>query len=171
MPALKAKPEIGSFLTSSSIFPNSEDISAYYNRYLEIFEADPEVPVEEWDRETWNKEILDPILLFEQMSMYSLRMRLMNTTHGFMGMVSRVAEIGDEIWVLRGARVPFALRKLDSRNYRLVGEVYLHGFMNGEVFMRGGMKVEDTVIGSLRISSLRCRNKTPEGTHVAFLPH
>ena len=34
VPALKATPEIGSFLISSSIFPDLEDIAAYYNSTL-----------------------------------------------------------------------------------------------------------------------------------------
>jgi hypothetical protein len=48
-----------------------------------------------------------------------------------------------------GMRVPFALRRLDSGLYRLVGELYFHGYINGEAFMRDGETAEDMVVVSL----------------------
>jgi hypothetical protein len=41
---------------------------------------------------------------------------------------------GDEVWMLRNALVPFILRKEEhGENYTLIGEAYLHGFMQGEM--------------------------------------
>lgn len=145
VPVLEATSEVASFLASSAIFPDFEDIAAYYERFLEILMEDPEVPASEWNREKFHREILDPILSFEQMSMYSLQRRLVITAKGFMGLVSRSGEVGDEVWILRGARVPFILRRLETGTYQLLGEVYLHGYMNGEVFTRDGMNVEESV--------------------------
>lgn len=38
----------------------------------------------------------------------------------------------DEIWILRGARVPFILRAEGGNRYKIVGEAYVHGIMYGE---------------------------------------
>lgn len=41
---------------------------------------------------------------------------------------------GDVCHVFQGARVPFILREAEEQMYKLVGEAYLHGIMNGELF-------------------------------------
>jgi hypothetical protein len=38
----------------------------------------------------------------------------------------------DEIWLLRGARVPFILRRKSDNRYQIIGEAYIHGLMYGE---------------------------------------
>jgi hypothetical protein len=40
---------------------------------------------------------------------------------------------GDVIAVLLGGTVPFLLRE-DGHNYRLIGDCYVHGIMDGELF-------------------------------------
>lgn len=40
----------------------------------------------------------------------------------------------DEIWILRGARVPYILRPVGGARYELIGEAYVHGIMQGEEF-------------------------------------
>jgi hypothetical protein len=56
--------------------------------------------------------------------------RFVITDQGAMGLVPANAQVGDVIMVLYGASVPIALRKL-SISYRLVGECYIHGAMDG----------------------------------------
>jgi hypothetical protein len=58
----------------------------------------------------------------------------MTTKKKFLGVVPVSALEGDQIWVLRGSRVPFVLRLLANGNYKLIGEAYVHGFMRGELF-------------------------------------
>ncbi|TRX97408.1 hypothetical protein FHL15_001686 [Xylaria flabelliformis] len=64
------------------------------------------------------------------------------TEHGYMGLASNGVKVGDEIWLFKGAKVPFILRgpsieETRERNiqgfYELVAESYLHGAMNGEL--------------------------------------
>ncbi|KAI0549473.1 heterokaryon incompatibility protein-domain-containing protein [Xylaria curta] len=64
------------------------------------------------------------------------------TEHGYMGLAANGVEVGDEIWLFKGANVPFILRGPsieESREwniqglYELVAESYLHGAMNGEL--------------------------------------
>jgi hypothetical protein len=42
-------------------------------------------------------------------------------------------EIGDEIWVIAGLSAPCLLRKVGTGKYKFLGEVYIHGIMNGEL--------------------------------------
>ena len=83
------------------------------------------------------KEIEDRIETFKAAlgtKLYSRR--LYTTSYGRLGMGAQSLAAGDEIWVLRGAEVPFILRRLDQGTFRLVGETFLLGAMNGEVINR-----------------------------------
>lgn len=82
----------------------------------------------------------------------SLRSFLVNqnfiiTRRGHMGIGPRDLEVGDEIWVLFGSRVPFVLRPIaacQAKNslvsFNLVGDCYVHGCMEGEAMagLKGG---------------------------------
>lgn len=57
--------------------------------------------------------------------------RVCITTKGRLGLVPIIAEVGDKIVVLNGGRMPFVMRK-GPQSYRLVGEGYIHGIMDGE---------------------------------------
>ncbi|KAG9203064.1 hypothetical protein G6514_003586 [Epicoccum nigrum] len=71
------------------------------------------------------------------------------TVKGGSGLCFPHARPGDEVWVLAGGRVPFVLQGVDDagedsegdaerlRRRRLVGECYLHGFMDGEAKRMG----------------------------------
>jgi hypothetical protein len=59
---------------------------------------------------------------------------LYRTSRGYLGLGPESMTVGDEIWLLKGAQVPFALRAISNlSSYRLVGETYLHGEMHGEM--------------------------------------
>jgi hypothetical protein len=68
--------------------------------------------------------------------------RLIKTKSGLIGLADNMTRKGDAIAVLYGCTVPLILtgvgNKLleDNQVFRLVGECYLHGFMNGEVYDR-----------------------------------
>lgn len=56
------------------------------------------------------------------------------TGKGHLGMGLQSSQIGDQIWMLKGATVLYTLRLTEEPNeLRLVGETYLHGFMHGEI--------------------------------------
>lgn len=54
---------------------------------------------------------------------------------GYVGLVPKNALLGDNIFVPFGSEVPIIIRKSDERSgcFRLIGECYIHGMMNGEV--------------------------------------
>jgi hypothetical protein len=82
--------------------------------------------------------------------------RLMTTrTRGLLGMAPCRAEKGDQIWVLRGCSIHMILRerKQSTREegvgYEVIGECYLHGYMNGEIMKEvegGKIEVEEIVL-------------------------
>ena len=68
--------------------------------------------------------------------------RFFMTSKGYHGVGHNPLELGDVCAVLRGANIPFILRKAStseqnatmSNHYRLVSESYIRGVMNGEAF-------------------------------------
>ena len=65
--------------------------------------------------------------------------RMMRTKKGLIGTVPRSAAPGDLVCVLYGGQTPFILRR-DVRGtgmYRLVGDAYVHGIMEGEALDMG----------------------------------
>lgn len=64
------------------------------------------------------------------------------TELGFMGCGHLDTQPGDEVWVLRGGRVPFVLRpREDSSEFTFVGQGYVQGIMQGEMFEDGTCKM------------------------------
>ncbi|KAF2670886.1 hypothetical protein BT63DRAFT_423162 [Microthyrium microscopicum] len=62
---------------------------------------------------------------------YRYQLRLMTTREGALGMGPHTASLEDQVWILFGCRVPVVLRPLENW-YKLVGECYIDGYMNGE---------------------------------------
>jgi Heterokaryon incompatibility protein (HET) len=63
-----------------------------------------------------------------------LRQRLYTTSRGYIGLGPLSMEPGDQVCFLYDSTVPFILRPdTVAQQYTLIGETYLHGFMNGEV--------------------------------------
>ena len=56
------------------------------------------------------------------------------TSNGSIAIVPPSTIIGDQIFLIQGAKVPFVLRhRPEDGNYTLIGECYVHGFMHGEM--------------------------------------
>jgi hypothetical protein len=98
-----------------------------------------------------NCPVLTPEEL-ERMSTFENRMRnvktgrrMFSTKEDLLGMGPKSTQEGDEVWVIMGAKVPFILRPVEdemlTRRYRLVGEAFVLGYMDGEA-MQEKRKVE-----------------------------
>lgn len=59
--------------------------------------------------------------------------RLFVSNLSFLGLGPSDSEIGDEVCLLTGSRVPFVIRRLESGEYRVVGECFVFGIMDNEV--------------------------------------
>jgi hypothetical protein len=69
------------------------------------------------------------------MQFTSIGRRVAATKKGYIGIFPPLTEVGDVVCVLEGAPAPFTLRPVDSQEplrYRLVGENFLLGIMDGE---------------------------------------
>lgn len=84
------------------------------------------IPID--DRETGEVESL-----LSSSLQYTKRRRFAMTSRGYYGLVPAKATPGDEIAILKGANYPFVLRA-QGQSWKLVGECYVHGVMNGEAF-------------------------------------
>ena len=62
--------------------------------------------------------------------------KLFGTAKGYLGIGEILLQTGDLVCVLFGAGVPMILRPI-GRSYRVVGECYLHGIMEGEALAEG----------------------------------
>ncbi|KAM0559363.1 hypothetical protein ACHAPJ_004387 [Fusarium lateritium] len=68
-------------------------------------------------------------------------------THGGWFVVGPdIMQIGDLVVVLYGGRTPFLLRRKEGGTWILIGECYVHGMMNGEVFDLEGVQEEEFII-------------------------
>jgi hypothetical protein len=73
-------------------------------------------------------------------------MRVTITDTGVVGMVPRRAEKGDVVVVVKGVTVPLVLRRDRDGRFKVVGQAYFWGFMNGEVFEMQDMEEEEIVL-------------------------
>jgi hypothetical protein len=73
-----------------------------------------------------------------RMALSSFGRQFAVTEHGHMALVVPGVKVGDEICVFSGAATPHALRRSEGDKlrelYRLVGDAYIHGFMDGNWF-------------------------------------
>ncbi len=70
--------------------------------------------------------------------------RMARTQGGLLGLVHDSSQVGDSVWLLQGARVPFVLRRAEPQSeaedgerlerWEVVGDTYMHGVMHGEVW-------------------------------------
>ncbi|KAJ4860016.1 heterokaryon incompatibility protein (HET) domain-containing protein [Trichoderma breve] len=71
---------------------------------------------------------------------YALGRKFFITKKGYFGLGPHKSELGDRVAVLFGSGVPFVLRKCVSatgkRAWKIVGECYVHGIMQGEVIQK-----------------------------------
>ena len=64
------------------------------------------------------------------------RRRLAITAKGYFALVPAESKVGDKVAILKGGKLPLIMRA-KGNVYRLIGESYVHGIMNGEAWDRG----------------------------------
>jgi hypothetical protein len=85
-------------------------------------------------------------MMFAAQGLYGKK--LVTTKNGYVGLGVGAIEPGDKIFILLGSKSPVALRP-SPEGHKVVGEMYLHGIMNGEAMKwleRGKFLLEDVVI-------------------------
>ena len=76
--------------------------------------------------------------------------RLITTERGYVGMALDTVEQGDAVAVILGCSMPMVLRKQAGQTsgnvrWRIIGECYVHGIMNGEA-MGLGVEIQDIIL-------------------------
>ncbi|KAK0634577.1 heterokaryon incompatibility protein-domain-containing protein [Bombardia bombarda] len=64
--------------------------------------------------------------------------RLGSSNKGYLCLLPKTTEVGDQLTLLKGGRVPVILRPRGGGTMEFVGEAYVHGIMNGEAFQEKG---------------------------------
>jgi hypothetical protein len=85
----------------------------------------------------------EPSSLFDDIIDYGARARSLFRTeyNNLLGLAPPLATKGDEVWLLKGANTPHVLRRDKGGHHILIGEAYLHGYMNGEAFTKDNIDV------------------------------
>jgi hypothetical protein len=87
-----------------------------------------------------NNNILNYIALMNSFGVHSVGRNLCVTTGGYLGHVPIGSQTGDRICILFGSAVPFVLREDKDGFFKLVGECYVHGIMDGEAMKERDME-------------------------------
>ncbi|KAF2685937.1 HET-domain-containing protein [Lentithecium fluviatile CBS 122367] len=80
--------------------------------------------------------------IYDRMKNCCVSRRMFITTGGLLGVAPRQAQPGDLVCVFFGGKAPFLLRP-GNRHYRLIGDVYVQGLMEGEVVEKGRYNAHD----------------------------
>lgn len=71
--------------------------------------------------------------------------RFCASSRKYLGWVPGFAQVGDLICIFKGGNVPFVLRHAEGDNYKLIGECYIQGIMNGEALKIGLSETKFTI--------------------------
>jgi hypothetical protein len=75
------------------------------------------------------------------------RSELFRTESGLLRTGPRSVQVGDSVWIVPGVKVPMILRKGERRNhFRIVGNTYVHGCMQGEAFEGGQLEMQEIIL-------------------------
>ncbi|KAK5164246.1 uncharacterized protein LTR77_009940 [Saxophila tyrrhenica] len=131
-----------SYQSSRRFYDQLEAVTSYRNRCWEM-DISPEQPGLQTDENSTALEDATELAGVatawennEQDQRYGRR--FFTSENGRMGWVPMAAKRGDELCVVFGFAIPFAVRKVDAGDgdrYRLLGASYVHQAMDGEIFL------------------------------------
>ena len=67
--------------------------------------------------------------------------KLLITRRGSAGLGPAEAQLGGEIWLIRGFYAPVLLERLENGRYKFVGEAYIQGIMQGQAYVNNDQAV------------------------------
>ncbi|KAK0941427.1 hypothetical protein LTR29_006961 [Friedmanniomyces endolithicus] len=120
----------GSSAAATAIIPSTTELAAH----TELMRARR---VESKDGVPEAKELRGPHDAYQSSFMWVGGRILFVTASGSIGLAPPATKVGDQAWLVSGAKVPFILRPAeDGSHHKLVGEAYVHGYMHGEAVER-----------------------------------
>ncbi|KAK3114756.1 hypothetical protein LTR53_006599 [Teratosphaeriaceae sp. CCFEE 6253] len=110
--------------------PHPEEVAWLRAKWSELYQSESPLPfsvLEDLDsRES-------SATLFASSRRVKADVRVLGITRqGYLCTSAVEMEAGDQVWILRGGGTPFLLRPGAEGRYRLIGEAYVHGAMDGE---------------------------------------
>jgi hypothetical protein len=90
-------------------------------------------------KEPWGGDYMLDVLTKYKSTFIHTGRRFTVTEDDYMGLVPAGTQPGDLVCIIFGAQTPFLLRPAVCGTYKIVGECYIHGMMDGEM-------VSDTLI-------------------------
>lgn len=80
--------------------------------------------------------IPNPQMGYRSLTTSLVNRRALVTLKGYVGLVPKIAEVGDYIVLAKGGRMPLVLRP-KGKDWEFIGDCYIHGIMNGELWDGG----------------------------------
>ena len=119
------------------IYPAPDQYGTHFERYIQHANARAQgyPDMSRMDETTENHRAGNPLLYQAALGYLAPHRKFFRTKKGFIGLGPRSMRQGDLVCILHGGRVPFILRK-EGSHYRLVGESYVHGIMEGEAMTK-----------------------------------
>jgi hypothetical protein len=119
-----------------SLLPSKDDIFYMSTALAEMTSRSPQGPSQ------WPEE-LAAMRAYRHMLQYARSRRLFRTNLGCLGLAPAASQVGDAVSFLNSARVPFILREKEDEKFELIGDAYVHGYMNGEIDELGPPNIRD----------------------------
>lgn len=117
----------------------SEDDQIHLEERLNALQPNDQIPTYEAVKKCWDMSRMEfyKVLGRNPWEKYTDRVQsgreLLTTENGYLGLGPKETKGGDEIWIIRGSRIPVVLRKATGKEgYYILGHVYIHGVMHGE---------------------------------------
>lgn len=102
-----------------------------YNTLLHLLHECTSVS-EKWFINMWTRKGLPHRFMEQSIGVWSFGRRFCITRDGRFGCVPRSAAVGDLICIIHGGKTPYLIRPTADGRFRVLGECYVHGLMDGE---------------------------------------
>ena len=109
-----------------------------YEKYAEIATRVDEYPE---NQVPMGRELDSVSEFFAAFDLATSRRVFCITEDGYMGLVPNGGRLGDRVGIILGCDVPFVLRQVGNE-WKLVGECYFHGLMDGEALRSDSIPIE-----------------------------
>jgi hypothetical protein len=105
-------------------------------KQYEATKVDGHIDMDVFSRSIVPEDLLHYTSFYNTVLRHCMGRNLCVTTEGYLGNVPNGSLKGDKICILFGSAVPFVLRECERGFFKLIGECYIHGIMDGEVMRK-----------------------------------
>jgi hypothetical protein len=112
----------------------------YFRMWIDATGEDGIIDPAKLDKDFIGKNIAETMPYLHGAQIFSIGRCLCVTAGGYMGRVPYGSAVGDVICILLGGNVPFVIRECGEGCFRLIGECYIHGIMDGEAMKQQGIE-------------------------------